>query len=50
LKKTEKVAKIVVAKGFIRYIIVNMNENRTTCSAIQAAVNLSLLLLRRQAQ
>lgn len=49
-EKTEKIAEIVVAKGFIRYIMVSMNENRTTCSSIQAAENLSLLLLRLAAQ
>jgi hypothetical protein len=39
--------KKVFTNGFIRYIIMYMNENRTICSAIQAAVSLSLLLLRR---
>ena len=33
--------------GFSRYIMVNMNGNCTFCSAIQAAISLSLLLLRR---
>jgi len=37
-------------KDFNRYIMVNMNENRTTFSSIQAAVSLNLLLLRRKAQ
>jgi hypothetical protein len=31
--------------GFRRYIIMDMNENRTICSSIQA-LELSLLLLR----
>jgi len=46
-EKNEKIAEIVVAKGFIRYIIVDMNENCIICSSIQVSVSLSLLLLRR---
>jgi len=47
LKKTEKVAEIVVAKSFIRCIICFMKGKCTFCYAIQAAISLNLLLLRR---